>query len=128
MRPETAFGRKGSNLEHLIRKPNLLLRPKWAFVTAVDYAMQADERSRDASGREADWTAVRRWWGRPKLVHDYDLSDSRSIDSMNRFINGIEGVNKEFGTDINEDFIWMPVSRGGYPGIRSLMKDFGLSA
>ena len=126
MRPETAFGRRGSNLKHLVKKPNLLLNPKWAFVTAVDYALQADQRSIDESGREADWAAVRRWWGRPKLVHDYDLSDSRSQASMRKFTNGIEDVNREYGVNINEDFIWMNVERGGYPGIQSLMKDFGL--
>lgn len=126
MRPETAFGRRGSQLKHLVKKPNLLLNYKWAFVTAVDYAMQGDERSIEKTGREADWAAVRRWWGRPSLVHDYDLSDDRSQASLRKLINGIEGVNDEFDADINEDFIWMNVERGGYPGIQSLMKDFGL--
>lgn len=129
MRPETAFGREDS-LKHLIRKPNLLLKPRWAFVTAVDYMMQADRRSRAASGREADFMATRRWWAVPKLVHDYDevrtLAGKNSLEIRRRFETGIEGVNDEFGTDINEDFIWMPVQSGGYPGIQSLMKDFRL--
>ncbi len=125
MRPESAF-RKTNNLEHLQKKPNLLLKPKWAFVTAVDYAVRADVRSQEVSGRPANWLATRRWWANPFLVHDYAEAKSHSPVVRKRLLAGVEGVNREYGADINEDFIWMDAQSGGYPGIQSLMKDFGL--
>lgn len=124
MRPETAF-KSSDGLEGLRAKPNLLLNPIWAFCTAVNHIAQADERSLQKVGLEADWVAVRRWWGHPQLLTDYDLSNSTSVGSMDRFFNGIEDVNQEFGADINEDFAWMPVQRGGYPGIKTLLNTFG---
>jgi hypothetical protein len=124
MRPDTAF-KESDGLEGLRSRPNLLLNPIWAFCTAVNHIAQADQRSLQKAGREADWFAVRRWWGYPHLVSDYDLSEERSRSSMNKFINGIEGVNQEYGANINEDFAWMPVSRGGYPGIKPLLSAFG---
>ena len=126
-RPESAF-RESNNLTQLRRRPNLLLNPRWAFVTAVDYAARGDQRSREKSGREANWLAIRRWWANPFLVHDYGENKSHSPVVRRRLLAGVEGVNREYGTDVDEDFIWQDVQRGGYPGIQSLMRDFGLTA
>ncbi len=125
MRPESAFA-SSNGLIGLRIRPNLLLNPIWAFCTAVDYVARADEAARERSGRRADWLSVRRWWGRPTLIHDFELSDQKSIDSMERFTNGIEGVNAEYGANINEDFMWADVERGGYSGAKALLKAFGV--
>lgn len=125
MRPETAF-KESNTLESLLSKPNALLNPVMAFCTAVGHIADADQRSRQKVGRGADWLAARRWWGRPHLVSDYNLDDSRSVSSMNKFINGIAGVNREYGANINEDFIWARVQSGGYPGMRTMLNAFGV--
>ncbi len=125
MRPTSAF-RDTNNLVPLQAKGNLLLDPRWAFVTAVDYAVRADVRSQQKSGRQANWLAARRWWRVPKLVHDYSESDAESQSVHRKILEAIAGVNAEYGQNVDEDFIYRPVDVGGYPGIWATMPAFGL--
>ena len=125
MRPNSAF-RDSNNLLPLLSKPNLLLDPRWAFVTALDYIAQGDKRSWEKSGRESNWLAIRRWWRRPALLHDYGEQQDEAKSVHRKLVDAIEGVNREYGQNIDEDFIYMPVQVGGYPGIWTTMPAFGL--
>jgi len=125
MRPNSAF-RRQNGLLPLLSRPNLLLDPRWAFVTAVDYIAQGNKRSWEKSGRAANWLAIRRWWRLPSLLHDYDESDPEAWAVHRKLLEAIEGVNREYGQDINEDFIYTSVDVGGYPGVQTIMPAFGL--
>ena len=126
MRPESAF--KSSNgLEYMRAYPNALLNPRWAFVTAVHYIWQACEAVQREQSGEIDWVAVRRWWGFPSKVHDFNFEDPYSAGNLERFEAGLHKCNAEFGTGINPDFVWQKVQGWeNYPGMPMMIKSFGL--
>lgn len=124
-RPDFMF-KKANGLESLKSKPYLIHNPKWAFVTAVYHIWDADQTAISKSGREADWAAVRRWWGYPSKVDDFDMMDEFSQKSAMRFEEAIHDCNSSYGTNIDPDFMWMPVESDGYPGMDVMLKAFGL--
>jgi hypothetical protein len=124
-RPQFMF-KEENGLEALKNRPNLIHNPKWAFVTAVFHIWDADQTSIRRANREADWAGVRRWWGYPSKIYDYDLLEDFSQRSLSKFQNGIDGVNEEYGTGIDPNFIWRPVESAGYPGMDAMIKAFGL--
>lgn len=127
MRPRTAFKTK-NGLEHLLPYPNTLLNPRWAFVTAVDHVWRACDAMDRKSGASADYAAVRRWWGTPHLVHDRDISDSRSKSSLAKLEKAITDCNNGYGTNIDPDFIWRPIQGWrNYPGMDVMRQVYGLA-
>jgi len=124
-RPQYMF-KKSNGLESLKSKPYLIHNPKWAFVTAVYHVWDADQSAIRKNGREADWAAVRRWWGLPRLVHDFDMVEEFSQESYIKFEEAVHDCNSSYGTNIDPDFMWMPVESDGYPGMDVMLKAFGL--
>ncbi len=126
MRPETAFKSK-NGLESLRSNPNALLNPRWAFVTAVDHVWRACNTVYNKSGSSTNYVAVRRWWGRPHLVHDFNLDDSRSRSSLSKLEKAIFDCNKGYGTNIDPDFIWQTIPGWqNYPGMGVMLEVYGL--
>lgn len=127
MRPQTAF-QKSNGLEGMLSHPNALLNPRWSFVCAVDGVWRACNRvSRELGATNTNYAAVRRWWGWPNLVTDFDLSDDRSQASLAKLEKAIDDVNRGYGTNIDPDFIWTTI-RGweNYPGMAVMLKVYGL--
>lgn len=126
MRPETAFKSK-NGLEHMRSTPNALLDPRWAFVTAVDHVWRACDTVYRRSGASTNYAAVRRYWGYPSLVHDFDLNDPRSVANLERLEKAIFDCNDAYGTNIDPDFIWRPIEGWqNYPGMDVLKQVYGL--
>lgn len=125
-RPETMF-KKANGLEYMRQYPNALLNPKWAFVTATFSVWQAcDSVYRKGSGI-ADWAAVRRWWGYPSKVHDFNYNDPWSSGNTQRLEDGLHKCNAQYGTNIDPDFIWQKVQGWeNYPGMPMMLQSFGL--
>ena len=126
MRPQTAF-QKANGLEHMRSRPNALLDPRWAFVTAVWGVHAACNRAAKA-GHTPNYAAVRRWWAYPSLTTDYSLSKEKSVSNLKKLEKAIVDVNAGYGTKINPNFIWAPV-RGwkNYPGMQTMLKVYGLA-
>lgn len=124
MRPRTAF-KAENGLERMRSNPNALYNPRWSFVCAVYHIYDADQTAR-RKGFIADWVAVRRWWGRPSKLDDVGLFEEFSVNSLRKFEKGLRECNEQYGTDINYDFMWNAVRSGGFPGMDTLLKDFGL--
>lgn len=124
-RPQYMF-KEENGLEALKGRPNLIHDPRWAFVTAVFHIWDADQTVIRRAGREADWASIRRWWGYPSKIYDFDLLEEFSQKSLAKFQDGIAGVNEDYGTDIDPNFVWMPVESAGYPGMDVMIKAFGL--
>lgn len=126
IRPETAFKTK-NGLKAMRAYPNALLNPRWAFVTALFSIWQAcDAVHRKGSG-VADWASIRRWWGYPSKVHDFNFDDPYSAGNLERFEEGLHGCNAEFGTNIDPDFVWQKVQGwNNYPGMQTMIQSFGL--
>lgn len=126
MRPESAF-KTSNGLKYMRAHPNALLNPRWAFVTSVDFIHDACAAvDREGSG-VIDWVAVRRWWGFPSKVHDFNFSDPYSAGNLERFEDGLHECNAEFGTGINPDFVWRKIQGWkNYPGMAMMVKSFGL--
>jgi len=125
-RPKTAF-KESNGLEYMRQYPNALLNPKWAFVTATFSVWQAcNAVDREGSG-VADWASIRRWWGFPSKVHDFNFDDPWSYGNLERFEAGLHKCNEQYGTGIDPDFVWQKV-RGwdNYPGMPVMIKVFGL--
>jgi len=127
MRPETAFKSK-NGLESLRSHPNTLLNPRWAFVTAVDHVWRACHAVDRKSGASTNYVAVRRWWGVPNLVHDFDLSESKSQSSLAKLEKAVFDCNKGYGTNVDPDFIWQSVQGWkNYPGMDVMKQVYGLT-
>lgn len=127
MRPETAFT-PSNGLEALRNSPNTLLNPRWAFVTAVNGVYRACDSVYRDSGRTANFAAVRRWWGYPSNVHDFDLTKQHSKDSLAKLEKAIDDCNDAYGTQIDPDFIWRPISGWkNYPGMGIMLSEYGLT-
>lgn len=126
IRPETAF-KKSNGLEFMLGYRNALLNPRWSFVIAVNHIYDACKAvEREGSGI-ADWAAIRRWWGYPSRVHDFNYSNEWSKSNTEKLEEGIEECNSQYGTNIDPDFIWKDVKRyNNYPGIKIMIKSFGL--
>jgi len=125
-RPQTAFKSK-NGLEYMRAYPNALLNPRWAFVTATFSVWQACAAVHREQSGIADWAAIRRWWGFPSKVHDFDYSDPWSPGNTERFEEGLHKCNAQFGTGIDPDFIWQKVQGWeNYPGMPIMIKAFGL--
>jgi len=124
-RPQYMF-KEENGLEALKSRPNLIHNPKWAFVTAVFHIWDADRTVIRQTNREADWASIRRWWGYPSKIYDFDLLEEFSQRSLANLQDGIAGVNSDYGTDIDPNFVWIPVESAGYPGMDVMIKAFGL--
>lgn len=128
MRPQSAFT-DSNGLAHLAAKPNLLYDPRWAFVTAVDYAYRGCRVAHVDDNRTPDWAGIRRWWAIPSLIHDYDNSKSKSKEVISRLQKALKDCNEKYGTTIDPNFIWKTVDNwDNYPGVGEMMKAFGLGA
>lgn len=126
LRPETAFKEK-NGLEHMLSTPNALLNPRWAFVTAVDHVWRGCNAVDRKSGASADYAAIRRWWGWPSLVHDFDMRDPRSVANLRRFEKAIVDCNDDYGTNIDPELIWQKVQAWrNYPGMDVMRQVYGL--
>ena len=125
-RPKTVF-KTANGLKFMRAYPNALLNPRWAFVTAVDHVWRACRAVDRKSGRSTNFAAVRRWWGLPHLVHDFELSASYSQKSLSKLKKAIGDCNRGYGTNLSPDFIWQPI-RGwqNYPGMAIMLKVYGL--
>lgn len=123
-RPNTAF-RSKNGLESLRSSPNLLYNPRWSFVCAVFHVYDAD-RTASRKGYQADWVAVRRWWGYPSKLDDFDMVEEFSQNSLRKFDTAVFECNNIYGTNVDPDFMWNSVRSGGFPGMEVLLKDFGL--
>lgn len=127
MRPETAFA-SSNGLTSMRARPNTLLNPKWAFATAVSGVFRACDSVDRKSGRTADFAAVRRWWGYPSNVHDFDLQKQHSQESLAKLEKAIDDCNDGYGTQIDPDFIWRPISGWkNYPGMGIILQAYGLA-
>ncbi len=126
MRPETAF--KASNgLSFMRAHPNALLNPRWSFVCAVHHVWMACDRVFSKLGTGTNYVAVRRWWGRPHLVYDFDLVDARSRSSLIALEKAIHDCNRGYGTTMDPDFIWQTIQGWqNYPGMDVMLKVYGL--
>lgn len=126
MRPQTAF-RQENGLSALRASPNLLLNPRWSFVCAVFHIWDCcDTLAR--KGYTPNFAAVRRWWGRPHLADDYDLADERSRASVAKLEKAIHDCNRQYGTNLNPDFIWQPIQGWqNYPGMNITLHVYGLA-
>lgn len=126
MRPRSAF-KSANGLEHMRSYPNALLNPRWAFVTSVDFIWQACDSVNQKGSGVTDWAAVRRWWGFPSKVHDFNFEDPYSAANLGRFEDGLNECNDKYGTGINPDFVWQKVQGWeNYPGMSLMVKSFGL--
>lgn len=126
MRPETAF--KNSNgLEFMRAHPNALLNPRWAFVTAVDHIWSACKSVDRENSGTPDWASIRRWWGYPDRVHDFNYSHEWSKSNTYKLEEGIIKCNNKYGTGIDPGFIWIDIQGyNNYPGMQVMVKSFGL--
>lgn len=126
MRPKSVL-RPDNGLEFLRSSPNVLLNPRWSFVCAVDHVWRACDKVYGKMGTGTNWTAVRRWWGYPSLVTDFDISDSRSKKSLSKLEKAIFDCNKGYGTNIDPDFIWQSIAGWqNYPGMGVMVDVYGL--
>lgn len=124
-RPEGIL-KKSNGLEHLLRTPNVLLNPRWSFVCAVFHIWDACERL-DDEGLIPNYAAIRRWWGKPAYVYDYDLEHQYSRDNLSRFEKAILDCNRIYNTSIDPDFIWKPILQWeNYPGMKTMLQVYGL--
>ena len=124
MRPKTVF-KESNGLKKKLKRPNDLLNPKWSFVCAVDHIWRADIAA-ERKGYVADWVGVRRWWGIPNMIHDTNMEEQYSKDSLSGLEKAIRDVNKNYDANVDENFLWMPVKSSGYPGMKALVKGMGL--
>ena len=126
MRPETAFkGKYGT--QSMSPYPDALLNPRWAFVMSVHHIYFACTRVEEMQSGVIDWAAVRRWWGRPTAVHDFNFDNPYSAANLGRFEDKLNECNKNYGTNINPDFVWSKVSGWrNYPGIEVMIESFNL--
>lgn len=126
MRPRTAF--RGS-IKNLTSQPNLLLDPKWAFVTALHGVWSACNRVHSESPIPPDWASVRRWWASYSLASDFGYEKEHSKVNTKRLLSGIEKCNNSYGTNINPSFINSPVMGwGNFPGMDVILQDYGLGS
>jgi len=126
MRPDTAFKEKYGT-EFMAPYPDALLNPRWAFVMAVHHIWYACARVDELQTGVIDWAAVRRWWGRPTTVHDFNFDNPYSSGNLERFVDKLHECNKNYGTNIDPDFVWEKVSGWrNYPGIEVMIESFGL--
>lgn len=126
MRPETAF-KESNGLLFMRNHPNALLHPRWAFVCAVDHVWRACSATMRKSETTANFAAVRRWWGWPVLVHDFDLENSKSRASAEKFEKATNDCNRAYGTNINPNFVWGPIQNWeNYPGMETMLGIYGL--
>jgi len=127
IRPHTAF-KSANGLTFMRQTPDALYNPRWSFVIATFLIWQACNDVRQRGSGEADWAAVRRWWGYPSKVHDFGYEDPWSEQNTMKLERGIDQCNEKYGTDIDPDFIWRRVEGWeNYPGIEIMIKSFGLS-
>lgn len=126
MRPDTAFQEK-YGLQSMNPYPNALWNPRWAFVTAVHHIWFACTRVYDVQSGVVDWAAIRRWWGIPIRVHDFNFEHSYSTGNLGRFEAGLHKCNEAYGTNIDPDFVWQKIQGWqNYPGLATMMKAFQL--
>jgi len=126
MRPETAFQTKYGT-QFMSPYPNALMNPKWAFVMAVHHIYWACTRVHDMQSGVVDWAAIRRWWGVPLRVHDFNFEHSYSKGNLDRFEDKLHKCNSAYGTNIDPDFVWVKISGWqNYPGLEVMIKSFGL--
>jgi len=126
VRPKTAF-KSANGLEYMRAYPNSLLNPRWAFVTATFSVWQACDAVWDKNSGIPNFAAVRRWWGYPSKVHDFNYKDPYSAGNTERFLEGLQECNDQYGTNIDPDFIWQPIHGWqNFPGMPAMIQSFGL--
>jgi len=127
MRPETVF-KKSNGLSHMRAHPNALLNPRWSFVCAVHHTWQACDTVARKLGVGTNYAAVRRWWGLPSKVTDFDLDDDFSRASLAKLEKAVTDVNRGYGTNIDPDFIWATIQGWqNYPGMDVMLQVYGLA-
>lgn len=119
LRPKSAFT-KGNGLYGLLGKPNLLLNPNWAIVTAYDYARRgAQSAMRD--GINPDMIAIKRWWRLPKNVDDVNFQNKDSKISLSAYKETLGKLG------IPQSFMNKKVNIGkNPPSAATLAKEFNL--
>ncbi len=126
MRPETAFKEKYGTA-NMAQYPNALLNPRWAFVMSVHHIWWACTRVYDRQSGVVDWAAIRRWWGIPERVHDFNFDYDYSQGNLERFEAGLHKCNDAYGTNIDPDFVWVKIKGWDrYPGIAAMIDAFDL--
>lgn len=124
-RPDVIL-KKSNGLDHLLKTPNILLNLRWSFVCAVYHIWDACDRL-DRAGFIPNYAAIRRWWGIPAYVYDYDLENEYSRGNLSRFEKAVLDCNRVYSTNIRQDLIWNPILRWkNYPGMKTMIKAYGL--
>lgn len=126
IRPKTAF-KDQNGLKYMRSDPNALLDPRVSFVIAVSLVWEACSKVDASQSGTPNWASIRRYWGYPSKVHDFDMSETFSVNSLKKLENGIIGVNENYGTNVDMDFPFFSVRDWkNFPGLNVLISSYGI--
>lgn len=107
-------------LEYLQKEnPDIILDERWSVALAAWYAYRL--RGFKYSGQVIDWLALRRGWAYPSRVSDVDEDYERSMETRERFEDGV------YKAGLDDNWMYERAFPSGFhwPGIEAVLEAVG---